>query len=60
LRLLKIDWTGSDTAVAVDGDGAGDDFTAVANLLGVSGVSLNQPVADGNLELTRRRAAGVQ
>jgi hypothetical protein len=42
----------SATGVAANSDGAGDGFTPVAERAGVSGVSLNQLVADGNLELT--------
>jgi Ca2+-binding RTX toxin-like protein len=50
--FIRLDRSGSDTTVAVDRDGAGDAYTAVANLLGISGVSLAQLVADNNLELT--------
>ena len=37
---------------AVDPEGAGKDFTPVAELAGISGPNPNQLVADGNLELT--------
>jgi hypothetical protein len=37
--------------VAVDSDGAGSDFEAVFNLIGVTGLSLTDLVADGNLDV---------
>ena len=37
---------------AVDPEGAGKDFTPVAELAGISGPNPNQLMADGNLELT--------
>jgi Ca2+-binding RTX toxin-like protein len=50
--FVRLDASGSDTTIEVNADGRGTDFTAVANLLGVAGVNLNQLVADGNLELS--------
>jgi Ca2+-binding RTX toxin-like protein len=49
--FVRLDSSDGDLRVAVDGDGAGSDFTAVADLADVSGVNLNQLVTDGNLAL---------
>ena len=49
--FVRLESSSGDTRVAVDDDGAGDDFKAVADLAGVSGVNLNQLVTDGNLGL---------
>jgi lysophospholipase L1-like esterase len=50
--FVRLDQSGGDTRVEVNADGAGTDFTAVADLLGVGGIDLGQLVADGNIELT--------
>jgi Ca2+-binding RTX toxin-like protein len=55
--FVRLNATGGSTAVAVNTDGAGTDFTAVFNLVGVSGINVGQLVADGNLELTAPPAA---
>ena len=49
--FVRLDPSGGDTGVAVDGSGAGSHFTAVADLAGVSGVNLDQLVTDGKLAL---------
>ena len=49
--FVRLQPSDGDTSVAVDPDGAGNDFTAVAELAGVSGVNLDDLVADGNLAL---------
>jgi hypothetical protein len=43
---------GADTRVQVNADGAGNDFVDVAVLLGVTGVSASQALANGNLDVT--------
>ena len=49
--FVRLQPSDGDTTVAVDPNGAGNDFTAVAELAGVSGVNLDDLVADGNLAL---------
>ena len=50
--FVRLESSGGDTTVAVDNNGGGNHFTAVADLAGVSGVNLNHLVTDGNLALT--------
>jgi Ca2+-binding RTX toxin-like protein len=50
--FVRLESSGGDTTVAIDNNGAGNDFVAVAELGGVSGPNLNQLVADGNLGLS--------
>jgi hypothetical protein len=50
--FVRLETSSGDTRVAVDDDGADNDFAAVADLAGVSGVTLNQLVTDGNRALT--------
>jgi hypothetical protein len=49
--FVRLDQAGGDTTVAVNADGAGNRFTPAASLLDISGVSVEQLVADGNLAL---------
>jgi hypothetical protein len=49
--FIRLDQSLGDTRIEVNADGSGSDFTAVADLQGVSGIDLGQLIAAGNLEL---------
>jgi Ca2+-binding RTX toxin-like protein len=49
--FVQLSVSGSDTAVAANPDGAGSNFTAVFNLVGVTGLDVNNLLADGNLQV---------
>jgi Ca2+-binding RTX toxin-like protein len=49
--FVRLSETGNSTRVEVNADGAGDDFTAVFNLLGTTGLNLDTLVTDGNVRL---------
>ena len=49
--FVRLTEAGNGTTVEVNGDGAGDDFTAVFNLAGVVGLELGTLLADGNVQL---------
>jgi Ca2+-binding RTX toxin-like protein len=49
--FVRLTETDNNTSVDVNADGAGDDFTAVFNLLGVIGLNVDTLVADGNVQL---------
>jgi Ca2+-binding RTX toxin-like protein len=55
--FVQLNETGGNTGVAVNPDGAGADFTPVFNLVGVTGLTVDQLVADGNLQLAAPPAA---
>jgi Ca2+-binding RTX toxin-like protein len=49
--FVRLSETKNSTRVEVNADGAGNDFTAVFNLLGVTGLNVGTLVADGNVQL---------
>jgi len=50
--FVRLSETSNSTRVEVNSDGSADDFTAVFNLLGVTGLDLATLVADGNIQLS--------
>ena len=50
--FVRLSETGSDTEVAVDGNGGGDAFQPVFTLIGATGLDLQTLVDDGNISLT--------
>jgi Ca2+-binding RTX toxin-like protein len=50
--FVRLSETGNSTRVEVNADGAGNDFTAVFNLLNVIGLDVATLVADGNVQLS--------
>jgi hypothetical protein len=49
--FVRLSETSNSTRVEVNADGAGNDFRAVFNLLGTTGLDLGTLVADGNVRL---------
>jgi hypothetical protein len=47
----RLTESGGNTQVAVNPTGTGPNFTPVFNLVGVTGTTVDQLVADGNLQL---------
>jgi Ca2+-binding RTX toxin-like protein len=50
--FVRLDETSGNTEVAVDANGGGNNFTAVFNLVGATGLDVGTLVADGNLQTT--------
>jgi len=50
-NFVQLSVSGSDTAVAANPNGAGGAFTPVFNLVGVTGLDVNNLLADGNLQV---------
>jgi lysophospholipase L1-like esterase len=48
--FVRLSETSNSTRVEVNADGAGDDFRAVFNLLGTTGLNLDALIADGNVQ----------
>jgi Ca2+-binding RTX toxin-like protein len=50
--FVRLDPVNGNTRVEVDPNGGGDDFAAVFNLIGATGLDIGNLVADGNLQLS--------